>query len=507
MRTWTYVFAAAVLASPFLASREARACGACVAPPPDQSSEPPPLVASHRMVLSMSTDRTILWDQIRFVGAASEFAWILPVKPGATVEVASDAWIDTLDAVTSPRIVSAFPACVEEFSSCSTSGSRAASAGCGDAGFEGVAPPPDVAPPVDIVSRESVGPYEIVILRTDSDESLRDWLDEHEFAIPADLDPIIDDYIDEGFDFAAMRLVPAAGVTQMRPVRVVQPGAVPVLPLRMVVGGAGAFTPISLMVVTEGRYHPANFPFAEVSPLSVLLDPATGLSNYAQVRDDLMTQLGNSQWVVSHASRGALFQRSTNPTNTLPVTYRVSQASSGGTNWSYETFAEAYVSQGFINGETSSMECADTLLSLANDGRRVVDPCDDEGACRAVDPTTEIDVRDLECDAPIGSDYPFDDLAAALVGLHPKDVWITRLDANLSKQAMTRDLELRAASRQEEQPLFFVPSNVQEPECDDGATVARLPRGSVQRGTSVTLILAGLFLAGRRLLRKNEVVS
>jgi hypothetical protein len=459
------------------------------------------------MVLSMSTDRTILWDQIRFVGAASEFAWILPVKPGATVEVASDAWIDTLDAVTSPRIVSAFPACVEEFSSCSTSGSRAASAGCGDAGFEGVAPPPDVAPPVDIVSRESVGPYEIVILRTDSDESLRDWLDEHEFAIPADLDPIIDDYIDEGFDFAAMRLVPAAGVTQMRPVRVVQPGAVPVLPLRMVVGGAGAFTPISLMVVTEGRYHPANFPFAEVSPLSVLLDPATGLSNYAQVRDDLMTQLGNSQWVVSHASRGALFQRSTNPTNTLPVTYRVSQASSGGTNWSYETFAEAYVSQGFINGETSSMECADTLLSLANDGRRVVDPCDDEGACRAVDPTTEIDVRDLECDAPIGSDYPFDDLAAALVGLHPKDVWITRLDANLSKQAMTRDLELRAASRQEEQPLFFVPSNVQEPECDDGATVARLPRGSVQRGTSVTLILAGLFLAGRRLLRKNEVVS
>jgi hypothetical protein len=225
------------------------------------------------MVLSMSTDRTILWDQIRFVGAASEFAWILPVKPGATVEVASDAWIDTLDAVTSPRIVSAFPACVEEFSSCSTSGSRAASAGCGDAGFEGVAPPPDVAPPVDIVSRESVGPYEIVILRTDSDESLRDWLDEHEFAIPADLDPIIDDYIDEGFDFAAMRLVPAAGVTQMRPVRVVQPGAVPVLPLRMVVGGAGAFTPISLMVVTEGRYHPANFPFAEVSPLSVLLDP------------------------------------------------------------------------------------------------------------------------------------------------------------------------------------------------------------------------------------------
>ena len=445
------------------------------------------------MVLSMSTDRTILWDQIQFAGEASEFAWILPVKPGATVELGSNAWLDTLDAATTPQIIPPNADC-DGTASCSMSG-EAVVMGCGDGGGE--LAPVEATPGVDVVSRESAGPYEIVILRSDSDNSLRVWLDDHGFAIPADLDPIIDDYIDEGFDFAALRLLPAAGVSQMRPVRVVQPGAVPVLPLRMVAGGAGARTPMSLFIVTEGRYEPLNFPSGSVNPGNLAYDFNTLSSNYAAERDRLLAVNDNAFWAVTYAAPGSLFKVIENPSNELPLTYRISNG------WSYETFYEAYLSQAFVNGETASTYCVDALATLVTDGRRVVDPCDDEGECRAVT-ADEIDVRSLQCEGPLGSDVPFDDLAAALVGLHPKDVWVTRLDANLSKAAMANDLVLTPSADQSELDLFITPFRARNSPCAGRATVARSSRiGRFGTGVVLTAILAVALT--RRLGRRTVV--
>lgn len=471
----------------------AHACGACVAPPPDLTQEPPPLVNSHRMVLSMSTDRTILWDQIRFAGVASEFAWILPVKPGATVELASDAWLDTLDAATTPQITPPDLTC--EGAGCSVASAHQASFSCGDAGDEGAVAEPPIPEGVDVVSQESAGPYEIVILRSDSEEGLRAWLDQHDFAIPSDLDPIIDDYIEEGFDFAALRLVPAAGTAQMRPVRVTQPGAVPVLPLRMVTGGAGPRTPITLFVVSEAQYVPQNFPSSVMNPLAVTYDALTGTSNYAQVRDRLFDGAEASTWVISYSQPRALFQEVENPTNELPLSYRVSNG------WSFETFYEAYITQGFINAETSNTDCFDALDEIGDDTRRVVDPCDEEGDCREIDEATEIDVRPLVCEAPIGSDIPFDDLAAALVGLHPADVWVTRLDANLAKEAMNTDLVLEPSPTQTTLSIFFRPAQVDNDPCVGQASVASTNPRTARLGVVIGVAAVAAMAVGRRAIR------
>lgn len=484
-------FAVAGLAAP---PREARACGACVGPPPpDLTQAPPPLVNAHRMALSMSTERTILWDQIRFAGAASEFAWILPVKPGAKVELASDAWLDTLDAATTPQIVPPPSSC--EGAGCSVASAYQASFSCGsDSGFaEAEAPTPDG---VDVVSQESVGPYEIVILRSDDELSLRVWLDDHAYAIPDELDPIIDAYIDEGFDFAALRLVPAAGTAQMRPVRVTQPGAVPVLPLRMVTGGAGARTPISLFVISEGQYVPENFTSSVVNPLAITYDFLTGISDYGQVRAQLFDADGGAAWAVSFSQPGMLFDEVVNPTNELPLNYRISNG------WSFETFFEAYVAQGFVNAETADTDCSDALATLGADGRRVVDPCDDDGNCEPVDDASQIDVRPLACSPPIGSDVPFDDLASALVGLHPSDVWVTRLDANLSKEAMKQDLVLTPSASQTPVSMFVVPRKLANDPCVGQASVSRPNGRNARFGVSVSIALVAFMTLGRRVARR-----
>src|SRR5512140_1816410 len=97
----TFALRAGLVALPLFASlfaaRDARACGGCFHPenqPPEKAS----IVVAHPMALSISTDVSVLWDQVKYAGAPDEFAWVLPVKPGSRIEVASDAWFEALDA-------------------------------------------------------------------------------------------------------------------------------------------------------------------------------------------------------------------------------------------------------------------------------------------------------------------------------------------------------------------------------------------------------------------------
>jgi hypothetical protein len=432
--------AVAVVARP----QPAEACGGCFVPPP-QSPGKESVVTAHRMVLSISPEQTILWDQIQYSGAPDEFAWVLPVKPGARVEVGSDAWFDVLDAATSTQVYAPDLECQSGGFFCGVATVPATPLGCGDGGVgleEGAG---TLVPPVTVVSHGSAGPYETVILSSDVPGTLPTWLEDHGYTIPDDIHPLIDAYVAEGFDFVALRLLPAAGIQQMRPVRVVQSGAVTTLPLRMVAAGTGAFTEITLFVLGEGRYTAQGFP--EVSILQDMLswDFATSSSNFSVLRKTALSLREGNAFYVPFAEKGALFREIHNVVADQPMRF------STGNGWTFGTIAETYAEQAFLDGDTSSTLCTERFDAFAADKRRVVlRPCSPDDDC-AVDAATEIDARDLMCDAPVGSDVPLDDLAQALVGMHPADVWVTRLEANLPRSALANDLVL-------------VPSVEQEPE-------------------------------------------
>ena len=91
-------------------ARDAEACGGCFIPPGNGT-----VVTGHRMALAISPAQTVLWDQIQYSGDPAEFSWVLPVKPGAFIEVATDAWFETLDAATATNVLQPQVGCHDTF--------------------------------------------------------------------------------------------------------------------------------------------------------------------------------------------------------------------------------------------------------------------------------------------------------------------------------------------------------------------------------------------------------
>ncbi|AKU96412.1 hypothetical protein AKJ09_03076 [Labilithrix luteola] len=273
--------------------RDAEACGGCFAPP-----ETPTVVTDHRMILSISKDQSTLYDQIKYSGAPESFAWVLPISGTVTVGLSSDAVFQTLDGYTQTQVLPPPRNCPSPPNSCSRGGATNASGAAFDESGGGVT----------VNSRQVVGPYDTVQLSATDPAALANWLSQNGFSVPAGIQPVIDTYVGEHFDFLALKLLPGKGVQDMRPVRVTTPGANAVLPLRMVAAGTGSTVGISLWVVGEGRYEPQNFPTFMVEASELSWDWTQNKSNYVDIRAQKTTAGAGRAWEIE------------NSTNVLPQT-------------------------------------------------------------------------------------------------------------------------------------------------------------------------------------------
>jgi hypothetical protein len=261
-------------AAVFFAPSDANACGGCFPPPGEQQS----VVTDHRMILALSQAKTTLYDQIQYTGSPSEFAWVLPIVGTVDVGLSSDALFTAfhnLSAVSvqePPRRCPPPPPC-DDADLLPEESSRGGSAQ--DAA---------TAPPVNVLKEETVGPYATVQLESTDPDALTSWLETNGYNIPADIRPVIGQYVTEHFNFLALKLRPGQGIQSMRPVRVTTPGAGIALPLRMIAAGAGATVGVTLWITAEGRYEPQNFPSYVIKNEDLVWDWASGSSNYKEVR-------------------------------------------------------------------------------------------------------------------------------------------------------------------------------------------------------------------------------
>ncbi|MEO7094415.1 MAG: DUF2330 domain-containing protein [Polyangiales bacterium] len=273
--------------------RSANACGGCFGPP-----GPSTQVSAHRMAFAVSAKRTILWDQIQYVGAPSSFGWVLPIKSAVDVGVSSDELFQRLESTTQPVVTAPPPpACPPPEKRCRTTcygGYDGASPGgfadggtASDTGSSGV----------EVWGTTVVGPYEATQLSATDSTALRTWLTEHDYNLPDAIVPVVDAYITEGFGFLAIKLVPTAGTSRMVPIRIAFDGASPILPLRMVAAGTGENVGIKLFLLGEGRWEAKNFDTAEIKTEDLVWNFSAMGSNLGTLENDLITKYAGKVWI------------------------------------------------------------------------------------------------------------------------------------------------------------------------------------------------------------------
>jgi hypothetical protein len=369
------------------AEHDARACGGCFHPPTQTVSD----ITDERMLLSVSPTQTSLYDQIRYSGNPSSFAWVLPIHGTVDVELSADVLFDSIDAMTTTTIEPPESSCPPQPSSCQ--GGLAFGSANGAAPSDGVT----------VTKQQNVGPYETVQLHATDSSALASWLATNGFDIPAPVQPVISAYVSEGFDFLAMKLLPDQGITAMRPVRVTMPGASVSLPLRMAAIGTGASVGITIWVIADGRYEPQNFPYFHIADSELVWDWSTSSSNYTTLRQQHEQALGGKGWEIE--SSIAL--------NTQTIANVIE---SGG-----QYYSGGPGGGGIQNASPSN--AGDDYLAV---------PASDAGPGFTAD-----EVRT-------------NDVAALFVGMPGPNIRVTRIRSDISHAAMTTDFILTASSDQSE---------------------------------------------------------
>ncbi|TXL92348.1 DUF2330 domain-containing protein [Streptomyces sp. IB2014 016-6] len=160
---------------------------------------------------TMGVDRetsVVRWDGateqivMRFTvnGNAPEAAWIMPVPGRAEVELGDADLFAELDALTEPerRTRHYFWPRDDDWPF----------APDGDGLSAGAPLPGDAAPPVGVVGRERLGDFDVARLTATDPGALRDWLETNGFELPADLATGLRPYVDQEWEYVAVRLAP-----------------------------------------------------------------------------------------------------------------------------------------------------------------------------------------------------------------------------------------------------------------------------------------------------------
>lgn len=260
------------------------ACGGffCMNSPVDQNAE--------RIIFTQNKDGTVsAYIQIQYTGSAEDFSWILPLPHPIgpeDIEVPEDAMaaFTELEVATDPVFI---PPPMPE---CATDQLRAMP-------FAAVAEDGSV----QTFASGEVGPYGFDVIGSEDPNALINWLREHNYQVTGDMEPLIDVYVQEGFVFLAMRLLPDQSDQNVQPVKLTYPSLRPMIPLRLTAVAANQDMAVMTWFYADRQAVPVNY--AEMT----IADPELtftvfGTSNYRQLMGDRADEYGGQAFITEYAA-------------------------------------------------------------------------------------------------------------------------------------------------------------------------------------------------------------
>ena len=282
----------ALLASP----RPAQACGGLFcnsAQPVNQSAE--------RILFAREGDTMHMVVKLTYQGPPIDFGWLLPVPADVTSRIGSVALFDQFDLLYAPRFVlnQVFAEGCEPFFGDGGAGGQGGAGGAGGSGGGGG------EPGVQVISREVVGPYDQVVLRTESVDDLRTWLTDNAFQFPAGSDALLQGYLDMGSAVLALKLVADADENDVVPIHLTFTSDTAAIPLRPTAVAAQPDMGILVHLLGPSRAVPINYSHVQINEAAI--DWVNAGANYADVVSQAADEAGGQAFVTDAAQRSDMF--------------------------------------------------------------------------------------------------------------------------------------------------------------------------------------------------------
>ena len=283
------VITAVALLSALLFASPVLACGGffCSQVPVEQRGE--------QIVFSYGPEGVTAIIQIAYQGSAEDFAWVVPVSGQPEVALGPDAIFSELRMWTDPRF--------------SINWDWGDNSQCLDFGFAEDAAVGNAAPTeevdgggVIVLDKQIVGPFIAVTLDATSAgaELLLQWLNDNDFDQPEESLPIIDHYLEQEFNFIAVKLKESATVGDLQPLMLTMPEAdEPCIPLVLTRIAAAPDMPVTAWVFGEHRIVPINWFGVEINPKKI--DWLTGGENYEAVATEAINEAAGHGFITEYA--------------------------------------------------------------------------------------------------------------------------------------------------------------------------------------------------------------
>ena len=387
-------FASALALATFAYGLPANASGAFIA-----AANIHPL--EQRVAVALGPQRTTLWTSLRFESEAGPVALIVPVPSGSAIDTSSDAWFEALETATAPRI---FPPNGLE-PSC-PSGPKPAEL------FQIAG---------DTAHTATLPPEEIIVLSDAA--AVSNWASLHGLAIPADTQTTLESLANQRFLAARFKAPGTAALT--RTLRVTMPSAAPVLPLALtratdkdllvtswlIGGGLGTFT---------------NGKSIAVDTSKIIWNAGDASTNYIDLRSAALNAAGQNSALLECAGHTALSSNIPLENGTISIESVISGLFSRGAAYG--------------DGNQDVQSCVAKAAAALSSITPVAESCpradfgivDGTDTC-AEQPAGYTDPEALRCGQGT------DDLAVALSGSVPSDIWLTRQTILISAGAKGSD--------------------------------------------------------------------
>jgi uncharacterized membrane protein YgcG len=374
------------------------ALGAIVTSPPGASS-----AVTVREATATAGGRMVRWGSVEVRGTASTMAWIIPAAQGAALDLASDAWLEALEAASAPRVV-----------------------------------PPDVTPPCgipggvevegDFTHTATAAPGTVVVA---SDRPALDAaLASFGLSVTSDLAPAVDASFTAGNAMVALIYPEVSADMVTRTVRVVDTSP-PALPLALVEAGA---SPVS---VTAFAFGGGSVAIGDQPPVSMdasaVVWLSDGTSSYPSVRDTLLAA-NPGAWLFETGGHDVVFEG-------VPVP--------GATATPSLTSSYYFRAAAYGDATAAPDTCTDNASAIAQSGSLVAPSCPAGSLARVGEPPSQCQqiVGAGEIDPSLlGCGGIADDLAMALSSLAPTQTWITRVRGSIAPWTPGQDSSVTAAT-------------------------------------------------------------